>query len=95
MKIEDAIRYAELWRAGKLVGADEGEVISSLLSEIDDLRALLINIDNEYELTATWNSNGCEHGFKPAVFCPNMKCQVSQLQKDWESLMGESTETKG
>ena len=39
MKIEDAMRYAELWRAGKLIGADEDEVRNALLAEVERLRA--------------------------------------------------------
>lgn len=41
MDIEQAIRIAGLWEAGKLIGADEDEVIFALLAEVKRLRALL------------------------------------------------------
>lgn len=40
MKIEAAMSYAKLWREGKMIGADESEVISTLLAEIERLQEI-------------------------------------------------------
>lgn len=39
MEIEEAIRYATLWRAGKMIGGDEDEVRNALLGEVERLRS--------------------------------------------------------
>ncbi len=47
MDIERAIRIAEMWEAGKLIGADEDEVMFALLTEVKRLRALLEHSTSE------------------------------------------------
>jgi hypothetical protein len=39
-EIEDAIRIAGLWRAGKMIGGDEDGIRNALLAEVERLRAL-------------------------------------------------------
>jgi hypothetical protein len=39
MDIEEAIRIADLWRAGKLIGGDEDAVRDALLGEVERLQA--------------------------------------------------------
>lgn len=41
MKAEDAIRTAQLWSTGKLIGGDEDAVREALLVEVERLQALL------------------------------------------------------
>lgn len=40
MKIEEALRIAGLWRAGKMIGADEDDVRDALLDEIERLQVI-------------------------------------------------------
>lgn len=47
MEIEQAIKIADLWRAGKMIGGDEDRVRNTLLGEVERLRALLDLITNK------------------------------------------------
>lgn len=40
MEANHAINLARLWRAGKMIGGDQDQVIDALLSEVDRLRAI-------------------------------------------------------
>lgn len=64
MKIEDAMRYAELWRAGKLIGADEDDVRNTLLGEVERLRSENAALREEAE---TWWKEAHDEA------CTNMK----------------------
>jgi len=40
--LDEALRYARLWRAGKLIGGDSDSVIFALLAEIERFTAMLL-----------------------------------------------------
>jgi hypothetical protein len=52
MNAEEAINVAQLWRAGKMIGADEDEVRDALLDECLRLR----------KLTKGWSGYGWKDG---------------------------------
>jgi hypothetical protein len=45
MKVEQAIKIAELWEAGKMIGGDEGDVRNTLLHEVERLTALAAGLN--------------------------------------------------
>jgi hypothetical protein len=49
MNIDRAIKIAELWEAGKMIGGDEGEVRSALLAEVKRLMAARQEVNTRKE----------------------------------------------
>lgn len=64
MKIEEAMKYAGLWRAGKLIGGDEDDVRNTLLGEVERLQPENAELRQELE---TWWEMAHDEG------CTNMK----------------------
>lgn len=51
-RVDEAIRYARLWRDGKLIGGDPYEVCAALLGEIERLNGCAPPFD---EIAAAYN----------------------------------------
>lgn len=47
---------------------------------------LISQIDHEFGVTSHFCGNGCEHGFKPALDCPNPECKTKQQHIAWNAL---------
>lgn len=66
---------------------DAHKAADDLDEQVTQLRALLVLINQEYDLSGSWIGNGCEHGFKPAAACPNAGCRVAQIQQAWDRIV--------
>jgi hypothetical protein len=73
-----AINLARLWRAGKMIGGDQDQVIDALLSEVDRLRAIAHEhwhiVHEEYcgstDCTSKGGTKQC-HALKPVGIEPD------------------------
>jgi len=52
-----------------------------------NIKEFLNKLDSEYAISSDFIGNGCEHGFKPASSCPNLKCEKRILHRAFNFFM--------
>ena len=43
-------------------------------------------LDRYFGITDSLAANGCDHGIKPAKYCPNANCEARIAHLAWESI---------
>lgn len=77
MEIDEAIRIATLWQAGKMIGGDDLEVNAALLAEIERLRSCARSVEEALERAAVV----CEDQWPCAVYDPEKNSEQRAFQQ--------------